>query len=360
MGHKKTVKNAVRIIAILSVLLMMAGCFDTVGEGRAPEKVPTEAATVPEAPAVSEALVVAEEAGELESELPDFFHIDDIPPYTGTAYAVVNQNVPYFTDRELSATSYEYYSDLDSLGRCGVCVASVGPDIMPTEKYGVIGSIKPTGWQTVKYPGIIDGNYLYNRCHLIGFQLTGENANEKNLITGTRYMNVEGMLPFENLVVDFVKATGYHVMYRVTPIFDGDNLVASGVLMEAKSVEDQGGGILFNVFCYNVQPGITIDYATGNNAEAGIAAAEEAAVTEQTQEATQESQDPADTSADRGVYAVNGRNGKIHITGKCPATGNDGNAMKYPAYYDTYEEAEAASTRIARTLDKRKCGNCWK
>ena len=227
-------KKTIRTIVILFVLFIMAGCGSTTEESRIP--------------AIS---------------------INEIPAYTGNAYVVINDNVPYFTDDELSVKSYEYYSDLDSRGRCGVCVASVGQDIMPTEERGEIGSIKPTGWHTVKYPGIIDGNYLYNRCHLIGFQLTGENANENNLITGTRYLNVEGMLPFENMVADFVMETGYHVMYRVTPIFEGDNLVATGVLMEAKSVEDNGNGILFNVFCYNVQPGITIDYATGNSEEDG-------------------------------------------------------------------------------------------
>ena len=153
-------------------------------------------------------------------------------------------------------------------------MASVGQDIMPTKERESIGDVKPTGWHTVKYEGVVDGNYLYNRCQLLGFQLTGENANRKNLITGTRYMNVEGMLPFENMVADYVKETGNHVMYRVTPLFDGDNLVADGVLMEARSVEDNGADILFNVFCYNVQPGVSIDYATGESSLDGSAEAQ--------------------------------------------------------------------------------------
>ena len=178
----------------------------------------------------------------------------------------VNNNIPYFTSSDLTTTAFENYSSLDNLGRCGVAYANICKEIMPTEERGKIGQVKPTGWHTVKYDNV-DGKYLYNRCHLIGYQLSGENANEKNLITGTRYMNVDGMLPFENMVADYVKETNNHVLYRVTPIFEGSNLLANGVLMEAKSVEDNGDGILFNVFCYNVQPGITINYATGDSSE---------------------------------------------------------------------------------------------
>ena len=190
--------------------------------------------------------------------------LSDIPAYSGEPYAAINNNVPFFSDSDLKTTSWETYSDLDSLGRCGTAYANVGQDLMPTEKRGSIGQVKPTGWHTVKYDNV-DGKYLYNRCHLIGYQLTAENANEKNLITGTRYLNVTGMLPFENMVADYVKETNNHVLYRVRPIFEGDNLVANGVLMEAKSVEDNGEGVEFNVFCYNVQPGISIDYATGDS-----------------------------------------------------------------------------------------------
>ena len=192
------------------------------------------------------------------------FDLASVPAYSGQPYAIVNDNKPYFTDADLTAVSFETYSDLDSLGRCGVAYASVGKDLMPTEERGSIGQVKPSGWHTIKYDNV-DGKYLYNRCHLIGYQLTAENANEKNLITGTRYLNVQGMLPFENMAADYVKETGNHVLYRVTPVFEGDNLVASGVLMEGESAEDDGEAIQFCVYVYNVQPGIIIDYATGDS-----------------------------------------------------------------------------------------------
>ncbi len=193
-----------------------------------------------------------------------YVSLDVIPAYDGRAYVAVNNNEPFFTDSDMTTTAFENYSDLDSLGRCGVAYANICKDIMPTEERGKIGMIKPSGWHTVKYD-VIKDRYLYNRCHLIGYQLAGENANPKNLITGTRYLNVEGMLPFENLVADYVNNTGNHVLYRVTPMFSGSNLVANGVLIEAKSVEDNGGGILFNVYCYNVQPGVGINYENGDS-----------------------------------------------------------------------------------------------
>lgn len=193
-----------------------------------------------------------------------YVSLDEIPAYDGKAYVAVNNNEPFFTDSDMTTTAFENYSDLDSLGRCGVAYANICKDIMPTEERGKIGMIKPSGWHTVKYD-VIKDRYLYNRCHLIGYQLAGENANPKNLITGTRYLNVEGMLPFENLVADYVNNTGNHVLYRVTPMFSGSNLVANGVLIEAKSVEDNGGGILFNVYCYNVQPGVGINYENGDS-----------------------------------------------------------------------------------------------
>ncbi len=194
-----------------------------------------------------------------------FVSLSEIPEFNGSdAYVVINDNQPAFTAADLVTESYEEYSRLDSSGRCGVAIACIGRDIMPTEERGSIGQIKPSGWQTVKYD-IVDGKYLYNRCHLIGFQLTGENANDRNLITGTRYLNTEGMLPFENMIADYVKETGNHVLYRVTPIFEGAEPLARGVQMEAKSVEDNGEGICFNVYAYNNQPGITIDYTTGNS-----------------------------------------------------------------------------------------------
>ena len=184
--------------------------------------------------------------------------------YDGKPYVVINDNDPDFTDADMTTTSFESYGELDGLGRCTTAFANIGKDLMPAEKRGSIGEVKPTGWQTAKYDNV-DGKYLYNRCHLIGYQLTGENANAKNLITGTRYLNVDGMLPFENMVADYIKETNNHVLYRVTPVFSGDNLVASGVHIEAESVEDNGDGILFNVYCFNAQPGIAIDYATGDS-----------------------------------------------------------------------------------------------
>lgn len=187
-----------------------------------------------------------------------------IPSFSGSPYVALNNNEPSFTEADYTTASFESYSSLDSLGRCGVAYASISPDTMPTSERGEIEQVKPSGWHTVKYD-CVDGKYLYNRCHLIGWQLTAENANNKNLITGTRYMNVDGMLPFENMVADYIKETGNHVLYRVTPIFDGDNLVASGVQMEALSMEDSGSGICFNVYCYNAQPEVTIDYATGES-----------------------------------------------------------------------------------------------
>lgn len=186
-----------------------------------------------------------------------------IPDYTGTAFVVVNNNVPFFSDNDLSDTVFETYSELDELGRCGMAYANICQDLMPDTERESIGQVKPSGWHTINYHELIDGNYLYNRCHLIGYQLAGENANEKNLITGTRYLNVEGMLPFENQIADYVKSTNHHVLYRVTPIFKDRELVCRGVLMEAQSIEDNN--CVFCVYCYNVQPGIGIDYTTGDS-----------------------------------------------------------------------------------------------
>ena len=220
------------------------------------------------------------------------YDLTSLPDYSGDPYVAVNDNVPYFTEDDYTTNSFESYSDLDELGRCGVAYACVGSDLMPTEDRESISSVKPSGWITVEYAG----QYLYKCCHLIGLQLTGENANEKNLITGTRYMNVDGMLPFENLVADYVKETDNHVLYRVTPIFEGDNLVASGVLMEALSMEDDGEGVCFNVYVYNVQPGIAIDYATGESwAEGETAPAED-------------TQTPAETT-----YILNTSSKKFHL-----------------------------------------------
>jgi len=194
--------------------------------------------------------------------------VQNVPAFAGEPYVVIHDNVPEFTQEDMTTDSYEYYSPLDSLGRCGYTMACVGYDLMPTEDRESISQVKPTGWVQNQYD-FVDGKNLYNRCHLIGFQLTGENANERNLITGTRYCNVDGMLPFENLVADYVKETRNHVLYRVTPIFDGNNLVARGIQMEAMSVEDKGDGVCFNVYVYNNQPGVVIEYATGENWQEG-------------------------------------------------------------------------------------------
>ena len=189
---------------------------------------------------------------------------DILPAYSGSPWTEVHGNRPDFDTSQLDGTSFEVYSPLDALGRCGAAYACVGRDLMPTEERGPIGQVKPSGWQLAKYD-CVDGKYLFNRCHLIGYQLTGENANEQNLITGTRYLNVEGMLPFENRVADYVRETGNHVLYRVTPDFQGTELVARGVWMEALSLEDDGQGVCFSVYAYNVQPGVTIDYTTGES-----------------------------------------------------------------------------------------------
>ncbi len=228
--------------------------------------------------------------GLLPPEEPSYsYSLDEIPAYAGEPYVVLEDNQPDFPEEDQTSASFETYSPLDDLGRCGPAYANVGTDLMPTEERGSIGQVKPTGWHTVRYD-CVDGQYLYNRCHLIGYQLTGENANEENLITGTRYMNVEGMLPFENMVADYVTETGNHVLYRVTPVFEGENLLASGVQMEAWSVEDSGEGICFNVYVYNVQPGVEIDYATGDSALAG------------------------DTGGgEEGTYILNTSSGKFHL-----------------------------------------------
>lgn len=228
----------------------------------------------------------------LSSKSTKSFDYSTVPEFDDKPYVEINGNMPYFTTSDLTTKSYEKYGKLDKLGRCTMCIANIGTDIMPTEERGAIGSVKPTGWHTVKYNNV-DGKYLYNRCHLIGYQLSGENANTENLITGTRYLNIEGMLPFENEVGDYVKDTKNHVLYRVTPIFVKDELVARGVLMEAYSVEDNGKGICYNVFCYNNQPGITIDYKTGESS-------------------AQSSSDKFDDQSTVGTYIINTSTKKFH------------------------------------------------
>lgn len=221
-------------------------------------------------------------------------------------YAYINNNEPFFTEDEITTEVFEEYSDLDDLGRCGVAYANICKELMPVEKRGEIGQVKPSGWHTIRYDDLISDKYLYNRCHLIGYQLAGENANPKNLITGTRYMNIVGMLPFENMVDRYVGKTNNHVLYRVTPMFNGDNLVADGVLMEALSVEDNGDGIKFNVFVYNVQPGIVIDYSTGDSSRA------QSTVGELTKDENVEIEELETVSAEEATYIINVNSRKFH------------------------------------------------
>ena len=284
--HNRPQKRLITQLSLwLALLLAFTGCAESTVTSQDNTYAIEQLATIPsELLEASETAVSEPESGQPQENASDTqesqqvtsatdvptgegtsaFSLREIPAYSGTPYTEVNGNQPYFTEEELTTQSFETYSELDSLGRCGVAYANVGQDLMPTELRGEIGAVKPTGWHLVKYDNV-DGKYLYNRCHLIAYMLAAENANPQNLITGTRYLNVQGMLPFETKVCDYVKNTGNHVLYRVTPSFDGDNLLADGVLMEAYSVEDAGEGISFCVFAYNVQPGIGIDYATGDN-----------------------------------------------------------------------------------------------
>lgn len=241
-------RTLLSLLSLLLVLFCLTGCLDGLIPGETTGGTTTPPVTTP---------------GPLDAAT-----LADIPPFAGYPYVVVYDNIPTFKESELTTTSYEFFSELDALGRCGYAEASVGRDLMPTDDREEIGSVTPSGWKgnNNKYdPDLVSGGYIYNRCHLIGFQLTGENANKKNLITGTRFFNVDGMLPFEDMVADYVKETGNHVMYRVTPIYEGNELVARGALMEGYSVEDDGDGICFCVYVYNNQPGITINYLTGEN-----------------------------------------------------------------------------------------------
>ena len=310
-------KKIIRTICTLSALSLLFGCSTNKVENSVQSATSTPTTTVkpvekstPIPPSTPEPSKEAVALG-----YPDQFNYSSVPAYSDSPYVEINGNVPYFSDDNISTVSYENYSDLDSLGRCGVATANVGKDLMPTEKRGSIGMIKPSGWHTVRYDDIIEDRYLYNRCHLIGYQLTGENANKKNLITGTRYLNVDGMLPFENKVADYVKSTGNHVLYRVTPIYEkSDDLVAVGVLMEAKSDEDDGKGVQFNVFCYNVQPGISINYATGDSALAGSPSTsnEEAA----TQPEAQQEEAPVEDKNETMVWIPNSGS-KYHSRANC-------------------------------------------
>lgn len=273
-----------------------------------------------------------------------YVSLDAIPAYDGKAYVAVNNNEPFFTDSDMTTTAFENYSDLDSLGRCGVAYANICKDIMPTEERGKIGMIKPSGWHTVKYD-VIKDRYLYNRCHLIGYQLAGENANPKNLITGTRYLNVEGMLPFENLVADYVNNTGNHVLYRVTPMFSGSNLVANGVLIEAKSVEDNGGGILFNVYCYNVQPGVGINYENGDSWLDGTTPQKQSAQTDTPQN------EGSQSSAGSGA----GESGSSGSTTGSASSGSDSSATENSAADSSNSETMVHITATGKKYHRAGC-----
>lgn len=291
------------------------------------------------------------DAGKPQDELVNnnsYVSLDAIPAYDGKAYVAVNNNEPFFTDSDMTTTAFENYSDLDSLGRCGVAYANICKEIMPTEKRGKIGMIKPSGWHTVKYD-VIKDRYLYNRCHLIGYQLAGENANPKNLITGTRYLNVEGMLPFENLVADYVNNTGNHVLYRVTPMFSGSNLVANGVLIEAKSVEDNGGGILFNVYCYNVQPGVGINYENGDSWLDGTVPQEQSAQTGAAQNGGSQSSDGSQAGASAGDTGSSGS-----TTGSA-SSGSDSSAAENSAADSSNSETMVHITATGKKYHRAGC-----
>lgn len=343
MKHNRPQKRLITQLSLwLALLLAFTGCAESTVTPQdntytieQPATIPSElleasetAASEPESGQPQENSSDTQEAQQVTSatdvptgESTSAFSLREIPAYSGTPYTEVNGNKPYFTEANLTTQSFETYSELDSLGRCGVAYANVGQDLMPTEPRGEIGAVKPTGWHLVKYDNV-DGKYLYNRCHLIAYMLAAENANPQNLITGTRYLNVQGMLPFETKVCDYVKNTGNHVLYRVTPIFDGDNLLADGVLMEAYSVEDAGEGISFCVFAYNVQPGIGIDYATGDNWAEGSGTYQSAAAsvtvetpapqpeTDTTVQSTPESSAPQESL--ETTYVLNTNTKKFH------------------------------------------------
>ena len=316
-------RGLTKTLLLFSLFVPLVGCGE-VG-ATVSGSVPTPVSGHEVAEAVAES-APSEAAGEID--------IADIPEYSGSPYVEVSGNVPSFTDADLSSPA-ETYTPLDPLGRCGSAMAIVSRETMPTEERGSIGMVKPSGWQTVRYDDLISDRYLYNRCHLIGYQLTAENANERNLITGTRYLNVEGMLPFENEVARYVESTGNRVLYRVTPVFAGEELVARGVQMEAKSVEDGGAGVSFNVFCHNVQPGIQIDYQTGQSRRSQDAGS------------TGESSS-IQPSADQVTYVLNISSDKFHLP-DCPSVSKMADHNKR-IFTSTYDEM------IANGYSP--CGNC--
>ena len=334
---KRLYSTLLSLLLILS--LVLTGCGDTAAPATSPAEDQSTQSAVQSEPEEAQ-----EPAQDASSPAGETVELSSLPGYSGEAYVAVNNNQPYFSEEEQQNTeAFETYSPLDELGRCGVAWANICQELMPTEERGEIGQVKPSGWHTVKYD-CVDGKYLYNRCHLIGFQLAGENANEQNLITGTRYLNIEGMLPFENLVADYVQETGNHVLYRVTPVFDGDNLVASGVLMEGWSVEDAGEGVCFCVYAYNVQPGVEIDYATGDSWETGEAPSES-----QPETSTQQPEQGDSTqSSGEMEYVLNTSSHKFHYP-DCGSVSqmSDSNRQDYTG---TREEI------IAQGYEP--CGNC--
>ena len=320
------IKRLSLLALLLAAMLLLAGCNIPLPEDTTAPVTTEPVTTAPQGPSSAATL-------------------DDIPEFSGYPYVILNNNAPDFTAAEIeaAASSYEYFSALDTLGRCGVVHASVGQDIMPTEERGSIGMVKPSGWQTAKYD-IVNGKYLYNRCHLIGFQLTGENANNCNLITGTRYLNIDGMLPFENMIADYVKDTGNHVLYRVTPVYSGNELVARGVVMEAYSIEDEGDGVCFHVFAYNVQPGIVINYADGTSYLSSEPPITAAPTTTAAPTAPVTPTDPEEEAKD---YVVNNNTDKFHLP-----TCQYANSMKP----ENREEVHAKRSELLESFDP--CGSC--
>lgn len=343
MKKKKMMKSkSFRSIAILAsafLLLLFAAILLPNKEPKLPdESIATQSQTFEESPSFETLLdVVSEEeessdeksssnatpapsdsvgTGKAENVLPSA-----IPEYSGKPFVVLNDNVPNFSADELKSVGFESYSALDVLGRTGTAIASVGLDTMPKEgeKRGSISAIKPSGWNQASYDHI-SGKYLYNRCHLIGWQLSAENANERNLITGTKYLNISGMLPFENMVADYIKETSNHVAYRITPIYQGENLLPKGVEMEAYSVEDSGEGISFHVFCYNVQPGVKINYSDGSSALEKTAP--DPTVAKTTITTTQAAASPVTTISDQETVFITKSGKRYHSTSACSGLNN--------------------------------------
>lgn len=344
-------KTAIALCELLAIATIFTGCASTDLSGT--EGAGHAAGAVVAGEDSSGALGSTDnaDAGKPQDDLVNnnsYVSLDAIPAYDGKAYVAVNNNDPFFADSDMTTTAFENYSDLDSLGRCGVAYANICKKIMPTEKRGKIGMIKPSGWHTVKYD-VIKDRYLYNRCHLIGYQLAGENANPRNLITGTRYLNVEGMLPFENLVADYVNNTGNHVLYRVTPMFSGSNLVANGVLIEAKSVEDNGGGILFNVYCYNVQPGVGINYENGDSWLDGTTPQEQRAQTDTPQN------EGSQSSAGSVAGASAGESGSSSSTIGSASSGSDSSAVENSVSDSSNSETMVHITATGKKYHRAGC-----